>query len=118
MWYCDYLACGTYRVSTTTVGGIVNPTISQSQVPLMLTGIPVVPAGPVLILATVDPPHHPPVPLHHGHVSDLLNCITRSSQAVPVRREVRQTAVLCHALEKTDEDLVIDPQGHLTLKLT
>ena len=85
--------------------------------PLMLARVPVIPSGPEIILRTVDTPHHPPVPLHHGDIGNLLDCVLRASQALSIRGQVRQTTVISHALEKVEECLIINTQGHLALKL-
>ena len=98
------------------VGRVVNPALAQPQVALVLARVPaagqlssarsrpvsspVVAAHPGVVLAAVDPPDHPPVPLHLLDAGDLLHRVLRAGQALPVRRHLGEAAMPAQEVSK------------------
>ena len=104
--------------SSPAVRCVVDPSVVlQLEVALVLARVPVVSTRPEAVLATVDPPHHPPVASDHLQLCDRLHGVCLPRQAGAVLRQVRQAAVLGHALKQVDEGSVAVADGHLALEL-
>ena len=71
-----------------------------------------------LVLATVDPPHHPPVPRHLLQLLYLLDSVLLPCQTHSILRHLGEAVIGWHALEQRHELIIVTTQGHLTVKLT